>query len=119
MKTIAVVAIVCLSWFDMQAQNQIKQGVPAVTLGHPDDFVRVIDVIAVILAGIIDESLALLVHNRFDRDGLLVHRGPTISLSRPVGNRPSRPSIPSRSNPGGGEDSIGMAMRANYTSLVR
>ena len=38
-------------------------------------------------------------------------RGPTISLSRPGGNRPSRPSIPSRSHPGGGEDSIGVAMR--------
>jgi hypothetical protein len=37
-------------------------------------------------------------------------RGPTISLSRPGGNSPSRPSIPSRSHPGGGEDSIGIAM---------
>ena len=45
-------------------------------------------------------------------------RGPTISLSRPGANRPSRPSIPSRSHPGGGEDSIGMPIGTNYTSLV-
>src|SRR4026207_842579 len=45
-------------------------------------------------------------------------RGPTISLSRPGGNRPSRPSIPSRSHPGGGEDSIGIAMpRSLYRCL--
>src|SRR4029077_20878338 len=45
-------------------------------------------------------------------------RGPTISLSRPGGNMPSRLSIPSRSHPGGGEDAIGTPIAIDYTSLV-
>ena len=48
-------------------------------------------------------------------------REPTISLSRPGGNnpsRPSRPSILSRSHPGGGEDLIGTPIGTDYTSPV-
>ncbi len=37
-------------------------------------------------------------------------QGPTISLSCPGGNAPSRPSIPRRPHPGGGKDSDGMTI---------